>query len=227
MISLLRSVARHIPGAERTYLTARFGSVSRVAPLTSWGDDRGLPVDRWYIESFLTKRSDAVCGRVLEVKSDLYASRFGASAVEVVDIDATNPQATVVGDLCDPQTLQSAGYDAAIITQTLQLVSDPEAALKNVVASLRDSGSLLITVPCLSRVVGHADRWRWTPAGFRELMVSVATSASYLEVVGLGNGLAGRAFLFGLAAEDLNLEALESQDPDYPLIVAAHMRLAG
>jgi SAM-dependent methyltransferase len=223
--SLLRPVVRHVPGARRAYLTARFGDLGRTAPLTNWGSQRGLPVDRWYIQDYLDNHSADVSGRVLEVKSDLYGSRLGASVVDVVDIDPANPRATVIGDLCDPATLDHGRYDAAIVTQTLQLVSDPEAALRNVLRSLRLRGVLLITVPCLSRLVGDIDRWRWTPAGLQQLVLQVAPASASVEVVGLGNGLAGRAFLFGLAAEDLAPSALAVRDVDYPIIVGACVHL--
>ena len=172
--SLLKPVVRRIPGAQRAFLTARFGDTGRTEPLTNWGSQRGQPVDRWYIERYLGDHSSDVSGRVLEVKSDLYASRFGASAVDVVDIDPSNPYATVMGDLCDPATLEPSRYDAAIVTQTLQLVRDPQAALRNLLGSLRRRGALLVTVPCLSRIVGDIDRWRWTPAGFEQLIAAAA-----------------------------------------------------
>jgi SAM-dependent methyltransferase len=206
-------------------LRARFGDLNRTDPLTSWGDVRGTAVDRWYIESFLRRHESLVHGRVLEVKSDLYASALGASVVEVLDIDPTNTLATLIGDLCDPATLEAGRYDAAIVTQTLQLVPDPVRALRNVLDSLRPGGALLVTVPCLSRMAGEWDRWRWTPTGFSEVLASAAPPGAEVEVVGPGNGLAARAFLFGLSAEDLDPAVLAVPEPDLPLIVAACLRL--
>jgi hypothetical protein len=224
--SLLRKILRRLPGVKRARLTVLFGDLARTEPLTHWGFQRGLPVDRWYIESFLSERANLVRGQVLEVKADAYATRFGASSVDVVDIDASNERATVVGDLCDPTTLLPARYDAAIITQTLQFVSDVEAALGNLVTSLRAGGSLLITVPALSRLDGQNDRWRWTPAGLRQqLRSAVAERPAEIEVVGLGSGLSARTFLFGLAADDLPDEVLAFHDQDLPLVVAACVRL--
>lgn len=221
-----RSAVRRVPGASRAVLTARFGDLDRTAPLTSWGTERGTPVDRWYIERYLERHSDVVTGRSLEVKADTYASRLGASDVEVVDIDPSNVRAKVVGDLCDAATLGAARYDAAIVTQTLQSVGDPGAAVRNLLASLRPGGALLVTVPCLSRVIDHLDRWRWAPAGLQQLL-TVAPSGADVDVIGLGNGLAARAFLFGLAAEDLGSAALAAEDPAYPLIVGACVCLPG
>jgi hypothetical protein len=207
-------------------LTLLFGDLARTESLTDWGFERGLPVDRWYIEHFLHERADLVRGRVLEVKEDAYATRFGASSVDVVDIDAANEMATIVGDLCVPTTLRPARYDAAIITQTLQFVSDVDAALRNVLSSLRAGGSLLITVPALSRLCGPEDHWRWTPIGLeQQLWAAVGAQRAEVQVAGLGNSLSARAFLFGLAADDLAEEALAVRDPDLPLVVAACVRL--
>lgn len=226
MSNLPRHVLRRLPGVKRARLTLLFGDLGRTESLTDWGFQRGLPVDRWYIEYFLKERANLVRGQVLEVKEDAYATRFGASSVDVVDIDASNERATIVGDLCDPTTLQPARYDAAIVTQTLQFVSDVEAALRNLLRSLRAGGSLLITVPALSRLCGPDDRWRWTPIGFeQQLRAAMAAESAEVEVVGLGSSLSARAFLFGLAADDLDDEALTVHDPDLPLVVVGCVRL--
>jgi len=59
-------------------------------------------VDRRYIEGFLNARRGVIHGAVLEVQDDTYTMRFGEDRVSrriVVDIDATNPNATLVADL--------------------------------------------------------------------------------------------------------------------------------
>lgn len=220
-----RALARRFPAARRAVLRARFGDVRRTAPLTAWGEERGTPVDRHYIESFLTGHADAVAGCALEVKEDLYASRLGAATVDVVDLDPLNPRATVVGDLCDPATLGTRSYDTVLLTQTLQYLPDPVAGLRNLLRALRPGGSLLVTVPCLQRVDGPPDLWRWTPTGLeRHLRAALGAADADLEVVGLGNSLAARSFLFGLAREDLDPAVLAADDPAYPLVVGAWVR---
>jgi SAM-dependent methyltransferase len=224
----LRQIGRRVPGAQRAAMQARWASLRRTEPLTSWGWRRGTPVDRWYIERYLDEHADLVYGHVLEVKEDHYASRLGARSVDVLDIDPANTRATVVGDLCAPGTLADRRYDAAVVTQTLQLVDDPAAAVRNVLEALRPGGSLLLTVPTMSRLVDvdGFDRWRWTPAGMRHLLTGVAPDGADVTVHGLGNGLVARAFLFGLALEDLDDAVLQRHDPYYPLVVGARVRVA-
>lgn len=217
----------HVPDSvRRAVLRARFGDLRRLEPLSEWGYGRGTPVDRWYIEHFIDEHSDLVRGHALEVKEDLYASRFGASSVDVLDIDETNSSATVVGDLCDGSTLPANAFDVAVVTQTLQLVRHPSDAIRHLLTALRPGGSLLLTVPCLSRLAGSWDRWRWTPRGMSDVLTDVVPRDATIECVGLGNGLAARAFLFGLAVGDLDDRVLAVSDEDFPMIVAARVTLA-
>jgi hypothetical protein len=46
-----------------------------------------------------------------------------------------------------------------------------------------------------------------------------------VDCVGFGNGLAARAFLFGLAVSDLDEDVLGRSDEDYPVVVAARVGL--
>lgn len=202
----------------------RWSGTRRLDPLSEWGFERGTPVDRYYIERFLSTHRELVHGRVLEVKEDLYASAYGAADVEVLDIDSGNSSATLVGDICDRTTLPAGAFDCTIITQTLQLVTDPQAALENLLATMRPGGSALVVVPSLSRLAGPGDRWRWTALGFQELADRAGVLA---EVRAFGNLVACRAFLLGAAAEELPRGVLDEEDPDYPLLVTAVVRPKG
>src|SRR4051812_1374618 len=130
-----------------------------------------MPVDRWYIERYLAEQAQVIHGHALEFKDDLYASRFGAARVDVLDLSPDNPQATLVGDVCDTKTLPSERFDVAVVTQTLQFVPRPVDAVRNLIQALKPGGSVLLTVPSLSRIDGAQDRWRWTLAGLRDVLV--------------------------------------------------------
>jgi SAM-dependent methyltransferase len=132
------------------------GQPAALGPISDhWGYDRGLPVDRVYIEAFLARHAGDVKGAVLEVQDSRLIDRFGGGAVrrrEVLDIDATNPSATILGDLCDPATLPGEAFDCFILTETLQFADDLDGAVRNAYAALRPGGVLLVTVPALSRI---------------------------------------------------------------------------
>lgn len=194
-----------------------------------YGMDRGTPLDRVYIERFLTAHSEDIAGRVLEVREDRYASTIGGSAVrsvEIVDIDASNPLATLVADLTEGDSLPESAFDCFILTQTLQYVEDPLAALGNARRALSHGGILLLTVPCASRLdpnVPHEDRWRFTPAGVKTL-VSKVFGADATEVTQFGNLASTVGYLTGISSEEMRSDQVGLEDPYYPLVVCARAK---
>jgi hypothetical protein len=206
---------------------AKWGSLRRLKPFDPYyGYRRGHPVDRYYIEGFLHERRSLVRGRVMEVGSSMYTSMFGGQAVtasEVVDIDDSNALATLLADLTVPRSLPVESYDCVILTHALQYMADQSAALRTVWESLRFGGTLLLTVPCLSRMGPDrptADLWRWTPPGL-ERQLSRDCDGADLDVVGYGNVLTCMSFLYGLAQEELTPRELGFGDPAFPLIACA------
>jgi hypothetical protein len=223
----LRRWARRLLG-RRTPI--RWGSLRRTQPVSAnYGIDRGRPVDRFYIEGFLARHAEDVRGRVLEVHDSNYTRRFGADDVTesvVVDVDEANPQATLLADLAEPGSLPSGRYDCVILTQTLQYMSAPGAALHNVWEALAPGGTALITVPCLSRIdpdLADIDRWRFTPQGLETLLVKACQGAD-VEIVSRGNVLVGVAFHMGLAADELKPAELGDDDELFPLVACARVR---
>jgi SAM-dependent methyltransferase len=207
-----------------------WGNLRRQKPFSDyWGFDRGLPVDRFYIESFLSRHAETVRGRVLEVRDRRYTHRFGGADVtasDVVDIDPQNEDATIVTDLAVRGSLPEQRFDCIILTSTLQYVDDPAAAVGNVWSALAPGGTLLLTVPCLQRIdpdTPDVDRWRVTPNGLAQLFRGEVDGGD-VEVVGCGNLLASTAFLLGLSAEELRPSELEYNDPDFPLVACARVR---
>ncbi len=190
-----------------------------------WGYDRGLPVDRYYIERFLDEHRADITGRVLEVKSDDYARRFGdgVTDVDVLDIDKGNAQATIVADLAAADAVPDESFDCIVLTQTLQYVFDLGAALRHLRRILRRGGVLLATVPSVSRMTTELtdvqDYWRFTPASCSEL-VRREFGDDVPLVRAYGNVLTCTAFLAGLAVEELPRSRLDVNDAAFPLVVA-------
>lgn len=224
----LRSLHRRLTGVPAIG-EVNFGDLRRVKPVSSaFGLDRGLPVDRIYVEDFLKTHANDIQGAVLEVADSIYTARFGAervSCAEILDVDPSNRKATIIADLTDAPHLASDRFDAIILTQTLQLIFDISAVVDTLHRILKPGGILLLTVPGISSVcrrAGTAHTWCWsfTEASLRPLLGNrfgddQVTTRTY------GNVLTATAFLHGLAANELEPLEYNSFDPDYPVIVAA------
>ena len=217
-------LVRNLPGRR-----VRWGSLRRTLPFSDyWGFDRGQPIDRYYIEAFLTREAASIRGEVLEVLDPQYALRFGgadATHIHIVDIDPTNPKATVIADLTVEGSLPDQAYDSIIMTQTLHVTADDAAGFRTLWRALRPGGTLLFTGPCVSRMdttVHEGDHWRYTLPGLRARLAKLLPDAD-VTVEAHGNVLAGAAFLYGVAVEELTEAELGFDDPRFPVIVCARI----
>lgn len=218
---------RRLGGAAVPPGDVRFGDLRRLTPMSSaFGFDRGQPVDRHYIETFLGRNASDIRGRVLEVGDATYTRRFGGTLVtrsDVLHVNDDNPQATIVADLAHGDAIPSAAFDCVILTQTLHLVYDVHAAVATLRRVLAPRGTCLITVPGISQIDSGTwrDSWYWafTPASLRRVLTE--TFGSSVDVQAFGNVLTASAFLYGLSASELTPEELSMADASYPVIVAA------
>jgi SAM-dependent methyltransferase len=220
----------------------RFGSLRRLSPISRYyGFDRGLPIDRHYIEDFLRRNAaesqyatGLVQGRVLEIGARDYVDRFGVMSdrptpgfvhhVDVLHANPANSAATIVGDLTDERALPAEAFDCIICTQTLHVIYDVRAAVRTLHHALKAGGVLLATVPGITAACkpdrDHwGDWWRFTTLSARRLLEETFPPGN-VRVEAYGNVLAAVAFLHGLAAGELRPSELELRDPDYEVIIA-------
>jgi glycosyltransferase involved in cell wall biosynthesis/SAM-dependent methyltransferase len=219
--------AAYIPQLGRV----RFGDLRRTAPVTcTWGEGRGVPIDRYYIEHFLARHATDIRGSVLEVGEDRYTLRFGLPNVtssDVLNPTAGDPRTTIVADLSRPEQFPAERFDCVIVTQTLQLIDDLRSAICAIHRMLRAGGVVLASLPGISQT-HHADwgaswRWNFTALSARTLFES-AFAPEAVTVETHGNVLAATAFLQGLAAEDLRREELDEHDTDYQVSILVRAR---
>ena len=203
----------------------RLGELRRTTPFGTWGESRGGPIDRHYVERFIESHASDVRGRVLEIAGDEYTRRFGTgvSRLDILDIEPDNPSATFVADIAEAPRVPDDAFDCVFVTQLLPFVWDVRAALGTSYRILRPGGVLLVTTPGLCRIApveaelyGHW--WSFTAMSMRRL-VSEHFGEENVEVTTFGNVLTATAFLFGLGLHDLSPEELSYHDPAFEVTI--------
>jgi hypothetical protein len=209
----------------------RWGGLRRLTPVSRvFGFDRGMPIDRFFIDEFLDEHRERIQGSVLEIADGTYTRRFGRDVVrsDVLYPVPGNSAATVVGDLATGAGVPMDSYDCIILTQTLQFIYDFTGAVKTCHDALRSRGTLLATISGTSQISRYdmdrwGEYWRFTDLAARKVFCGVFGDNN-VEVSTYGNVLACVAFLHGLSVGELRRSELLYRDPDYQLIIAVCAR---
>ncbi len=218
--NLLRQAARKI-------IPIRFRLFHRLIPVSDYfGFDRGRPVDRYYVESFLEKHHRDIEGRVLEVQDANYTRQFGGDRVthsDVLHVKEGNPEATIVGDLVTGNNIPVNAFDCMILTQVYPSIYDVRPAILHTYRALKPGGILLATLSGISQISRYdmerwGEYWRFTDASARRLFGEVF-SPENVTVETWGNVLAACAFLLGLPSHELKSKQLDYHDPDYQVLI--------
>jgi SAM-dependent methyltransferase len=207
------------------------GSLRNLAPISrQWGFDRGLPVDRYYIENFLSNHAKDIQGQVLEMGSNRYTIMFGRQQVEKSDVlnyPEGDEKTTIVADLSNAPHVPSNSFDCIICTQTLMFIFEIKNAIHTLYRILKPGGILLATVSGITHTYddeydeeGWENYWFWnfTPLSVHRLFLNVFPEEN-LEVKAYGNVLAAVSFIHGLSAEELSRHELDYKDPSYAIAI--------
>ncbi len=206
----------------------RFGSLRRTTPLSrGFGWNRGEPIDRHYVESFLKSHAGDIKGRVLEIGDASYTVAFGGDRVtrsDVLHAVEGNPAATIVGDLESGRNVPDGAFDCVILTQTVHCLYDVKAALTTAHRSLAPGGVLLVTLPGISQVSRYdmdrwGDYWRFTSRSAQRLFADVFGGEASVTVQPYGNVLAAVGLLHGIDRRELKPRELDEADPDYEVTI--------
>lgn len=226
---MVKAAVRNVAHAVVRRLLPPPGSTgpSRREPMSrEFGLDRGMPIDRRYIGAFLRANVDCIRGVGLEIAEPTYAAQYRdrLSSVEILHVDAGQPNATVVGDLTRPETLPAELADCFICTQTLPFIFDVASAVAGIRRVLKPGGTVLATVSGIAQVSRYdmdrwGDFWRFTPLSARRLFEQ-SFAPDEIVIQPYGNLLAAKALLDGLSVEDMvDPAALDPHDPDYPVTI--------
>lgn len=242
----MKNAARHtLPRSARRWIRSRyanyrkglasprigkidFGELRTLTPISEvFGGDRGAPLDRYYIEKFLTANEGYIKGHVLEIGDNHSTRQHGGDRVtksDVLHVEPGNPQATIVADLTKADGIPSNTFDCIILTHTLQMIYDQRSAIRHLHRILKPGGVLLVSTHGLSKIGRRKEKdtwsvyWRMT-VDSAEKLFSEYFPPERIDVQGHGNVLAAISFLYGLAAEELKQEELDYNDPDYQVLI--------
>lgn len=186
------------------------------------GVDRGIPIDRYFIEKFMQANAEAVRGVCLEIKDNNYTKFYGKDRVthsDILDVNRENKDANIYADLRDLSVIPTGHYDCIILTQVLQYIDDLDKALSELKRILKPGGTLLVTVPTLGKLDGQEDHvfghyWRLTPDSAKYLFEK-HFAPNDLEIKGWGNVAVGLAFWVGLSVQDVGTKKLDLFDPNF------------
>lgn len=203
----------------------RWHDLKNVNPVsTTFGFDRGTPIDRYYIEKFLKANSQHISGKVLEVAESHYSKKFGSAvtAYEVLHVEK-NKNATIIGNLTQEETLPVNVIDCFICTQVFNFIFEFQRAIEGAHQLLKPGGVLLATVSGISQISRYdADRWGhyWSfyPQGIGKSLKKVFGEDNVM-INSYGNSLTAISFLKGIAMEELSEQELDFADPDYPVSI--------
>lgn len=192
-----------------------------------FGIDRGMPIDRYYIEGFLRDNSCYIHGTVLEVSERKYTEKYGTEVKEsyITHVCDSSAENSMIVNLETGEGVVEGIADCFILTQTLNFIFDVREAARNIVKCLKAGGVALVTVSGITQISrydmerwGHY--WNFTTASVKKLFEGCSDVES-LEVNTYGNAKSAVSGLYGLAVEDMEPEDLAYRDDDYQQIITA------
>lgn len=195
-----------------------------------YGGERGLPVDRKYIEKFLLANKGDICGTVMEIESDDYIKKYGESIDKkyILHVKGWGGKDVIQGNFETGEGLLENMVDCLICTQTLQYIFDLERAIDNIHKILRPNGVALITVPSIQhfpRIDNNdwCEYWSFTENSVKKLLAN-KFGEDAISVKSFGNVKVTTAFLEGLCAEELCENDFMYNDRDYPCVITARAK---
>ncbi len=189
-----------------------------------FGFDRGQPVDRYYIEKFLSIHQNCITGDIIEVGGKDYSLNYGnqVNTSKVLHY-STESGHEIIADLALPHSVEEGIADCFIIPQTYQFIYDAQSAIANSIRLVKPGGTILATVPGITPISvedyeSWGQYWSFTEMSIRRLFEG-AGELSELEVITYGNIKSAAAFLYGYASHELSRKDLDSYDMRYPVII--------
>ncbi len=219
-------VGKPTPSRSLSPVGFRDSDLFRSTPVNrDWGWDRGVPLDRPFIEQFIRTHRGDMYGRILEIKEPEYSSRYArpGAQVDILDINSANKLANIIDDMQSCAQISDNTYDCVILTQVLQLVPDFGKAIATAARILKPGGVLLLTVCGITQGISSTEGnfcWSFFQPGVKHVL-SQHFDIKKLLLHSHGNVGLAASFLMGLTVSDVPPDLLSTEDPEYPIVVTA------
>jgi SAM-dependent methyltransferase len=194
-------------------------SISNEPVSKVFGLDRGTPVDRYYMTTFLKENSHFIRGVCGEFGDTQYITQLGKATTEIICFNGSDDKNCCIHlDLtnCDMDPSLEGRFDTIICTNVLNFIFDIQSASRNLMRLLKPGGRVMITTAGVSAVslYDHSkwgDYWRLTDMALHRLFAKnkIIVKENY------GNFYSCAHFLNGSAAEELNTVLLSQKDHNY------------
>lgn len=189
-----------------------------------FGFDMGTPIDRIYIEDFLSKNAYCIQKNIIEIADDFYSRKYAQenSNFNILNTIKTNNN-VIVGDLTKITTLPKNMFDCFICTQTLNFIYDFNKAIEGSYYLLKNKGVMLATVSGISQISRYdmdrwGDYWRFTNLSIKIAFEKIFGKGN-VDIDYYGNVYSAKCFLDGLPADKLSYDELFYKDSDYQITI--------
>lgn len=199
-----------------------FGDFKRQQPFCpQFGNLRGSPVDRYYLDKFIEEIRSEVKGITLEIGgNEANQEQYKFTNVKFyLTMDLQGEDLDIVGDAHDPGAVDEASLDTVVLFNVLEHCERPWQVVDNIYRWLKPDGQVFCMVPNAQRV--HRvpqDYWRIFPDALNSLFARFPRRKLYVY----GNPLTTLAAYYGIAAEELSREELDYYHENYPVANCIH-----
>lgn len=193
--------------------------ISSLDPVSRlFGNERGTPIDRYYIENYLKNASKDIdhTDLILEVGEDTYSKRFfPCSRHDVLDYSRGM-------DLTKQETLPKDKYDVFICTQVFHQIFEIRKALEGAYYLLKKGGVMLATVCGNITKIARNDEYEhyW---GFTKKSIELLAKEVFkdnVQVENYGNSAIATAFIQGISLEEINWQLLDKKDEEFTICLS-------
>ena len=193
-----------------------------------YGDSRGTPITRYYIQHFFLNLNHFGWGNCLEFEDNRYTNQFGKNVTKYNTFKFSNKyndkDNLIIGDLTKIPLLPKERFDFIVCTNVLNFIFDFESAIKGIYRMLKKEGKCIITLDGPSSHISRYDMERWGDYWrFTNLSAKKIFERSNFKIeqnTVYGNPYACSAQLNGFSIQDIDQSKLFPSEKDYQLLIA-------